>query len=118
MKPNEKIMYDLLKQIVSRLDGPTPILYNPPDKEHDFNYHFLAQEGYITLFPGDTIEFLLTGRTQKLPCQPVESVTEKGYKFVKEYESRWTTRIHWWWGVVVGLLGLIATVLAILSFFL
>jgi len=107
----------MLKKIISLLGGRTPILYGGgSDKEQQFNYQYLAKEGYITLFPGDTLVCQITGRELKLPCQPIECVTEKGYNFVKEYESRWKTRIHWWCGIVIGLIGFLAAILTILSF--
>ena len=116
MKPNENLMYLTLKEFIETLARTTFIFYFPPDKEHDFNYHFLAREGYITLFPGDTLVNEVTGERIKLPCQPTQYVTEKGYNFVKEYESRWRTWFCKWWKVFVSILGLIAAILGILTF--
>ena len=116
MEPDKKIMYELLKRIIPRLAGQLPILYFPQNKEHESVYHYLAREGYITLFPGDEVTSQVTGQTTKLPCQPVEGVTEKGYDFVRTYESRWKVRLYWWCGAIVGFIGLVAAVLTIYSF--
>jgi len=116
MKPNEKMMYLTLKEFIATLARTSFIFYFPPDKEHNFNYHFLAREGYITLFPGNTLVNDITGERIQLPCQPTQYVTEKGYNFVKEYESRWTTWLRKWWGAIVGVIGLIAAILGIASF--
>jgi hypothetical protein len=110
-------MYGLLKAISEKMVEQKPIILNLKKDVLLFNYAHLANNDYIIVQP-EPVAHTSFGISIKLSCNPEIGITEKGYQFMEEYESRFIFYIYRYWKPILGALTFISTILTILSFIL
>lgn len=115
-----KIIKFLSENLISEVIKKERVyVYSPYTSEGIFNYNYLVDNGYIEAYETTIVSNHSLCISAELPCRPPIRVTEKGYNFISEYESRTKSLVFRVIGIIVTAIivaGSIATIIAFFQF--